>query len=694
MSQHAAYATMDFFGQQSRMRRRTLLLIVLMALAVLLITALTYPVVAFVAAWMGPHGGGENRTADWPKLWESMWQLEMVLGVGAGILLLISGAALLKVRSLARGGGAGVAASLGGKRLAPETEDPAERQLLNVVEEMSIASGMNVPPVYVMNEENTINAFAAGFTPDDAVVGITRGAIDHLDRDELQGVIAHEFSHILNGDMRMNIRLTGIIHGLMVIAIIGYGILRSAFYASAVGSRRSSSDDGKGKLVALLIGALLVAIGSVGVLFGRVIKAAVSRQREFLADAAAVQFTRNPAGLSGALRKIGGTYRQARLKTAKAEEASHMFIGNAVLHMPLLDSHPALKSRIRQIDPKWDGSYTKITTRRYRQSTKAPDHADPQGQSMAGAGMADAIVGGAVIAGTLAERVAASQAADRRLAQQRAKAQRALAQIGQPSDAHLDHARKLREAIPEQVAAAVHEPGGSRAVVYALLLDADSAIRSTQLKRLEHHAEPTAYAATQQLATSVMDLGDELRLVLIELAMPALRELTAEQYAAFKTNMTHLIHADGRVSIFEWMIERVVEHHLEPTILGTPRPRTRYYSLKPLSEQLACLLTMLAYTGAASDAEAEQAFATGAALLKIDRPKMWSKIRCGLDELGEALDRLAETGLRQKQTVLNACAACIAADGVITTREAELLRAVSANLDIPMPPLLPGQPLT
>lgn len=689
-------ATMDFFGQQTRTRRRTVVLALLLALAVGVIVGVVYPIFAFLVAWVGPHGGAGDRDPDWEKMWAMMWQWEMVIGVSLGVLALVIGATMYKIYQLARRGGAGIAELLGGTLVTADTQDPDERKLLNVVEEMAIASGMSVPPVYIMNEESGINAFAAGFTPEDAVIGVTRGAVVYLSRDELQGVVAHEFSHVLNGDMRLNLRLIGIVHGLMVIALIGYGML------AAAGSRRRRSyrsrDEGKGRAAIALIGVVLIAVGMTGVFFGRLIKAAISRQREFLADAAAVQFTRNPAGLAGALQKIGAHKRHGRISGSQAEEASHMFFGRAVAGGSILDSHPSLKQRIRRIDPSWDGTFPELKAP-FASDAEASDQQtdteqeDQQQQSsgplggIEGADFARVAVTGAVLAGAAATQQRAKEARGADVAQN------ALAQVGEPTAAHLEHARELRAAIPDELIAAVQETGGGRALVYALLLHDDEDVRAAQWRRLEEHAEAAAYERTRQLAPMVAELPRETRLPMIDLAMPAMRQLTPEQYTGFRENMNQLIRADRRVSLFEWMMRRVVVHRLEPQITGADRPRTRYYNLRQLGKPVGGLLSTLAYLGAADEQEARQMFDAGVSVLDIDPPTMWDTGDCNLDAVGEALDRLAEVALRHKRTLLTACATCIAANQRVTAREAELLRAISDSLDVPMPPLLPGQPL-
>ena len=336
---------MDFFTHQDRARRNTRRLVALFVLAVIAIVAAVY--LAVVVFLMTTEAGEYISQGG-------LAAPQVLVPVVAGTLFVIAAGSGYKTLQLSEGGPA-VARLLGGKPLDPNTREADERRVLNVVEEMAIASGTPVPEVYLLAQEQGINAFAAGRTPADAVVGVTEGTARHLSRDELQGVVAHEFSHILNGDMRLNLRLIGVIHGILVISMIGYFVMRSGG-----GSSRGRKKGGAGAVV--ILGLALYVIGWIGVFFGRLIKAGVSRQREFLADAAAVQFTRNPLGISGALQKIGGLGAGSRIAHRRAEEASHLFFSNALKKsfLGLTATHPPLEERIRRIDPSFDGTFPAV----------------------------------------------------------------------------------------------------------------------------------------------------------------------------------------------------------------------------------------------------------------------------------------------------------------------------------------------
>ena len=508
----------DFFQQQDAARRGTGRLVVLFGLAILAIVASIWVLLAAITGYFGRDP--ETNAIDWTALGDDP-RLLIVAFVGA--LAVIGGGSLYKIAQL-RGGGRVVAEQLGGRLVTGDTSDPVERRLLNVVEEMAIASGTSTPPVYMMDAETGINAFAAGFAPQDAVIGVTRGAATTLDRDELQGVIAHEFSHILNGDMRLNIRLMGLLHGIFVIGMIGYFILRMSFYTGGGRSR-----DSKGAMPILALGAGLAFVGFAGTFFGNLIKAAVSRQREFLADSSAVQFTRHPGGIAGALKKIGGFVTGSQVENPNAPQASHMFFGRATSGFSaMFSTHPPLAERIKRIDPSWDGGFPELPG----PGEGAPGTVGPPGASGFAGGETEGAAGPAL--------------AD------------AVGQVGQPTSAHIAYAGALIDRLPEALVAAAHEPYGARALIYALLLDRDEGPRRLQLAHLEAAADDGVYEETVKLARLVDRLDPTMRLPLVEIALPALCALTPWQYELFRKNLVELVEADEMLDLFEWSLQRIL----------------------------------------------------------------------------------------------------------------------------------------
>ncbi|HVR30503.1 MAG TPA: M48 family metallopeptidase [Thermoanaerobaculia bacterium] len=643
---------MDFFQRQEDARRATRRLVALFVLAVAGVVVAVNVAAATILL-------GSAATAVEAK---DLFRRDVVTTVSLVTLAIIVVGSLYKIVTLAAGGPA-VAQLLGGKPLDPDQTDPAERRLLNVVEEMALASGTSVPTVYVLDHEDGINAFAAGFTPDDAVIGVTRGALETLDREELQGVIGHEFSHLLNGDMRLNLRLIGLLHGILVIGQIGYWILRSAGRGSSSSGRKRGAGGG-----VLLFGVAILVIGYVGVFFGKLIKSAVSRQREFLADAASAQFTRNPFGLAGALRKIGGLAAGSRLSSPNAEQASHLFFGNGVgdALFAWTATHPPLAERIRRLDPSFDGAFPKVE----RPARRTAARARAAGLSPSAARAAEA----AESARTLA-------------------AEAAVATIGSLTAAHLAYAEALRDRLPPALADRARHPASARALVCALLLAREPEVRASQLVELAaHSADPPLLGEVRAVMFAVESCAAEARLPLLDLAVPALRRMSPPQWRAFRDLVTRLVEADERLDVFELALRRVLIRHVEPAFEGSQRSATRYYSLERRGHECSVLLSALAWRGGNAHG-VDPAFARGAAHLPGVAATLLAEDECGPREVEAALRELDGAAPRRKQELLVACAVTIAHDRFVTIEEGELLRALADALQCPMPPLLPGESL-
>ena len=651
---------MDFFQRQDQARRSTKLLVVYFTAGVVLLTCAVYVAAAFLFA---AAGHSRHHRAFGPQVEFALWNPKLFFGVSVCTLSIIAIGSLSKTLELAKGGSV-VASQLGGRLVNPTTTNPDERKLLNVVEEMAIAAGIPVPQVYVLPEESGINAFAAGHTTSDGVVAVTSGAMRLLSRDELQGVIAHEFSHILNGDMRLNIRLMGIVFGILCLTIIGRVLVQVR--------GRSSRD----RNPLPLLGLALIVVGWIGVFFGRLIQAAVSRQREFLADASAVQFTRNPEGLAGALKKIGGLSYGSKLLTAHADTASHMYfsngMGSSFLH--LLDTHPSLTDRILALDPSFDGVFpqteepvARISPRAQPPSVKPPVWFPVPGRSLAGAGLAQFAAGPAVRAGAVAGLA------------------------GTLTSDHLRFAEGLTAEIPAGLRAAARESMGAASLVYALLLSDDAAVQSKQLGELATATSPASCQEALRVLEQVRQLPTNAKLPLLSLALPGLRQLSNTQYQEFSRAIALLVESDGQIDLFEYMLQKFVTRHLEPQFAGVRKPVIQYYALKPLAGDCATLISALAYVGQQAPDQVQSAFQRGAQILNYVAQFELSLVpeaQCDLDQIDAALNRLAQAAPQIKKNVLEACAQTVAADGIVQELEAELLRAVSDALDCPLPPFL------
>lgn len=651
---------MDFFQHQDEARRSTRWLVFYFVLAVIAIVfSIHFAISGVLFFGSGAH---ENPMAGF-----NWFDLDRFVVFAGGTLLIITMASLYKILSLS-GGGATVARLLGGRPIDPNTSDPLERRVVNVVEEMAIASGTPVPTVYVMDGENSINAFAAGFAPQDAVIGVTRGTLELLDRDELQGVIAHEFSHIFNGDMRLNLRLMGVLHGILVIALIGYFILRVTVRATGR-SRR-----GGGAAAALpLVGLILVVIGYVGVFFGRVIKSAVSRQREFLADASAVQFTRNPSGIANALKKIGGVSQGSTIMSPNAEQASHFFFSDgkygsvsralgASSAFGFLATHPPLKDRIRRVDKSWNGQFLAATP-----------------NSLAAAAAEDQ---------AKAEPDARQQEASKLFTALPAVM---IAAIGTLDQAHLAYAKKMMAQIPDLVRKAIHEPSGARAVVLALLTDQNMEIRAKQVQYVRDTGNVAFVKETEQMIAILQLAPKEARLPLIDLALPALKRLSPAQYQEFKLLVDQFVRADNQIDLFEYTLMHILQRHLAPAFKKTKPAGVHYYSLNALQKPVSKLLSSIAHAGHGDEPTARKAFEHGAEELDGVTLTFFPLTEAGLTGVRDALEKVEKVSPKLKKDLMRAFIASVAYDGKVTVNEGELLRAIADAMGLPMPPFLPGQ---
>lgn len=643
-------SAMDFFAHQDMARKNTRRFVLLYSGAVVAICVAVGILFALIAIMMNDSARADRT------------MLALVIGGAAAVLsaLIIFGGSAYRIMDL-RGGGSSVARGLGGILISPSTRDPDERRVLNVVEEMAIASGVPVPPVYMMPNERRINAFAAGYRPGDAVIGVTRGCVEGLTRDELQGVMAHEFSHILNGDMRLNIRMIGFLNGILIITIAGRILFE-------VAPRTGRSKEGAGAMLAMFVVAIcLVVIGSVGALCARIIQSAVSRQREFLADASAVQFTRNPDGIADALRRIGGSA-GGKIRHPRVEEASHLFFSQATKLSATLATHPPLKERIRRVLPSWDGTFLDPLIPSDRKEEKKPDPAARLGDRIEDA-----------------------------LSQEGANVEALLpllALSGMMTPKHIEHAQGIIASIPENLREAAHDPYSGRAVIYALLLDRkDAELRESQLRQLDSNGDPAIARLVRSLSTEAVGLRRELRLPLLDMTLGALAHLSDEQHVTFRRNVEVLVKMDKSIDLFEWMTMNTLKRHLDERFgLAKPVP-VQYYNLNKLGHEVSVLLSMLAHTGSKDEYGAGEAVLMGESAVQGIGVRLLPKDEANMRALDTALKTLNECTARVKKQLLQAAALVVGADHEITTNEAELLRAVADSLGVPTPPLLPGQKL-
>jgi len=639
---------LNFFDAQDNARRVTRRLLIAYVLATALIVA-GVSAITGAALW---QFGNFNPSAVPASFQGDLIGVMIVAAVLTTLLIL--GSTLYKVARLSSGGGK-VAVDMGGTLVAPDVQDPLRRRLRNVVEEMAIASGVPVPEIYVLEEEAGINAFAAGYTPGDAAVAVTRGALELLDRDELQGVIAHEFSHILNGDMRLNIRLMGVLFGIMVLGLIGRVILRGSHHA---GGRR-----GKGAPVVLLIGLGLTVLGWIGVLFARLIKASVSRQREYLADASAVQFTRQTTGIANALKKIGGYSEGSLITAADPEEVAHMLFGTGRRLRGAFATHPPLTERILALDPSFKPSdYPDIDAReRNRVSEVGGPDASDDGVTRAFA------AGGRQY---LTEDIEDS--------------------VGQPDREHVLYAAGIRRSIPADLYDAAHSSELAYLLTVALLLDGRDDVQSRQLAICRDRLGGDRTAIVERLQAALSDVGAEFRLPLLEVSFPALKNRPEAQLAFLEDLCSRLVNVDGHVDLYEFCFSKILSVNLRQAAApGLQRVRQR--APKHAVRQAALdLLAILADYSADSQAARAAAFAAGTRTLPAWAAEATFSERTVADtqRLDECLEILRILNGSGRRMLIRAVSAVAMHDRTLAIAEAELIRAVCATLDLPLPPIL------
>ena len=636
-----------FLDYQRQARRRSRQFAALYALSLCGVVALLVALSA-AALRMAEPSEAKRRELDW------------IPPLVAAVAVFVGGVATLIRMQELRGGGAVIAESLGARRIGPAPTDVLERRFRNVVEEMALASGLPVPEAFVLDREPGVNAFAAGRTPNDAAVAVTSGALRLLTREELQCVVAHEFSHILNGDMRLNVRMLGCLSGLLCIAAMGGGLARIAIHmpTSRKSSDSRSDNSGGGALLLVCLGCLVWLVGQVGVLFARLLQATISRQREFLADASAVQFTRNGDGMVSALKVIGATPRRSALARERAGEISHMLFTTGG-EMSLLATHPPLLARIRRFEPDFNGDFDpvrqtlELRRRAAREESQAED-GDNEDQS-------------AVLAAALARRFA--------------RQARHSESGGSPF---------LKEALT-----ALRNPAAAPGALAGALL-ADAAGRDDQRQALlacpEAEAFPGLWLDATLWAERHRRLRLQERLAVCEIAAAAFRGEPEERRRALVSTLETLAEADGMVSPLEWAVERYVRNRLLPPPEVSEKPAAAM-----VAETRALLHALAAY-GTSDDVACKDAFAAGLAML----PTSFAAGNATNDEplpdmrtVGMALDALRALGASEKEAFLAACRAVVEADGAITEEETVALAAIADTLGAPAMPIsqLPDSPI-
>ena len=640
---------MNFFEQQEAARRMSRRLVALFSLAVIAIVVAVNLTATFV--YLGFFA---------PPLPRGFYLTNTLV-----TLLMIGAGTWWETARLASGGEA-VAQMIGARRVDPSTRDLLERRLVNVVEEMALASGTPVPRLYVMENEQSINAFAAGHSLHDAVIAVTRGTLTRLTRDELQGVIGHEFSHILNGDMRLNVRLIGVLFGLLMLSMFGRFMLEIG---------RGSRDSRGGLAVLVVAGVALWILGYIGVVFGRLIKAAVSRQREYLADASSVQFTRNPDGIGGALRKIGGLTQPGEpgsaIRHPNAETLSHLFLGAAKPSFVsgLFATHPPLAARIRRIYgrelPMLPANELPLAEA-LRERTAQPAADEPLPYPGDGA-IADAVSPLSALVG------------------EPARGERVERAIGSGPVEGLALAQAVQRLPGEaELEAALVDTSKAQLVVLAMLIEKDKPFSGQQRQLV---AEAFGTEAAQQVDAyheAIKQLPPGMRLPLLDRAGPTLLKLAPVVRERLLLLVHGLIRADGRITLQEFLLFTVLKRRIGRDA-SRPVP-IRFGSLEPLQAEVGLAMSLLASVRLPENPE--RAFNAGVLLLAGIEPPRVPTEAIDLDAVARALDRLNQLAPLAKPRLIKACAAVAFVDGETHWKAASCLRTVCAALDAPLPPQL------
>ncbi|MGY3041514.1 Zn-dependent protease with chaperone function/uncharacterized tellurite resistance protein B-like protein [Rhodanobacter sp. TND4EL1] len=638
---------MDFFAQQARVRGSSRRLVLLFMLAVAAIVAAIDAVVWFT---LGHHpADGESVQSNLPLLFTS--SLAVIAGIGLS--------SMFRIMSLS-GGGKTVAESVGAVVVPTDTREPKLRQLRNVIEEVAIAAGVPVPDIYLMADEAGINAFAAGYSASDAAVCVTQGCLDQLSRDELQGVIAHEFSHVLNGDMRLNIRLMGLLFGILVLAIVGRRVIW-------FGGGRSSRRGGGGGQVAL-IGLALIVVGYIGYFFARLIQAAVSRSRESLADASAVQFTRQTDGIAGALKKIAVFSEGSRLQVANKQEVAHMLFGEAGRFNALFATHPPLVQRIRALEPGFREEeliQIGVSMQRGAAAPPAPPVPVPAGRAgVPGLGVPP------ILPGVLAGAVGAAGAV-----------------MKSSGPVQFQQAAALQQSIPDTLSEAVQQPESALAVMLALATSAAEP-QASQRRIVADAFGDDVQNAVQKFADELSTLSPIARLPLASLAFPALKQLPPGRRQTLLVTLDAVVNADGRVDLNEYCLARLLRLQLREAEQPRRTPVDGSKKLPVCRASVSMVCAIVAAGGCSDEASARRAWLLamqhafpGEAIDWVPPPAAWQA------PFERALDDLDGLLPVAKELVIQSLLLAIRADGQVSVEEAELLRVICASLHCPVPPM-------
>ncbi|MCG8314976.1 MAG: M48 family metallopeptidase [Pseudomonadales bacterium] len=661
---------MTFYERQHQAKRKTWLLLSYFMLAVLFIVVAVNTVIYFTLFFSDTHKVLSLR--QWitsPMCWT----------VAAVTVIVITGGSLFRYTKIRQGGDA-IAIWAGGRLVSRQTENTLEKRLLNIAEEMAIASGTHIPRVYLLEEEPGINAFVAGYSANNTILAVTQGALENLSRDELQGVIGHEYSHILNSDTRINLNLMSILAGILLIGQIGDSLLRSTSRRHTY-SRRDKNSGGQ-----LILGLALMLIGYVGLFFGRLIKAAVSRQREFLADASAVQFTRNPFGIGGALFKIGQIQYGSELNNRHAEEMSHMCFGETikVSFANLLATHPPIDERLKAIEPSLP---VRMRSRLSKGQLTMADESTPFGSQHMGFNPIEAATKSESHNTTSITKGFVPDATDTSTAEKQFKVDKTQIKhsIGTLGTEHVDRANQLILKIPDALILIAHNMVVAECIIYGLVLTTMNSHGKEAIALIKENTNREQSDTTVSVYQRLREQPSEIRLPLLEIAISTLEELQQNDKTRILSLTKALIALDNKFTLYEFIYVSLVAKYLSTEPHSKPLAPIKSY--RQVENAVAVLLAGIVL---ASDSDARTQQEVYLRSLTGFTNKSYEQLLNnppGVDTLSKAVDLLARLTPLLKQPLIDACVDCILHDDRITHNEANLLRAICERLDCPMPML-------
>ncbi|PIE43590.1 MAG: hypothetical protein CSA50_04575 [Gammaproteobacteria bacterium] len=681
---------MNFFEHQDLARKKTGFLLCLFFVATLIIVLAVNATICFTFNSFNPQlFDVKNWWLGKPTVYTSLITIAVIL---AGTLQ-----QLYRLQS----GGEAVARMAGATAVDLSDPSPQIRKYIHVVEEMAIASGVPVPKMYIMEREHAINAFVAGYEPGESIVAVTRGALETLNRDELQGVIGHEFSHILNGDVRINLRLISILAGITIIGEIGrYLLLSGSFRRRRSGLSRSyTSSSSKQNGGFAVLGLMLIIIGYIGVLCGRVIKSTVSRQREFLADASAVQFTRNPEGIATALFKIGMIPEKSLLtSTLYAEQLNHLCFSESITisFRKLMASHPPIADRIKALDP---GLLARLRSRAKSGKIELPGASINKGflstrfsgndlvnQQIASLTESDATTTRSRYEGIdYYPRTVSppTKAANLTQATPKPLGSAIIHTVGRLDEAHLDYAKQLLANVPGQIRQSLRTPAGAKySIEFLILLGQNTANPVSQQE----------VALNQQVSDWLREIPPELRFPVVELCLPVLKSQPPTVKQAFLKKLLEDAKSDGEISLFEFLLLTFLNRHLRQQ--SDAAVAVRYRSLNAVRPELTILVWLLVKASSPDANEQSKLFSRAGNILwgyleEPDTTQLTKIKNVSIQTLNTALTKIQHLSPLLKRPVLETCVDIVIADQKVNYREYEILRVLADTLDCPLPPLIP-----